>query len=285
MAKQVSLGNLGGSQTVSAGGKSTPSIDSLLPPAMAYVVNSTDISSLLTDSDAETKFLIGLRIEFREGSNLLAKPRIRKVYFDEAASDQDSFFLVSPDTMELTAHVYGRPVIKTSDEKFQLDSAAIIPVWVDGHKPYKKLRFYKDIDFVFFPAGPLQLLTEFYDKLIISGYRFEVGGKLNLEPDVSATSGEDDEICFSLKIEGYERTSKSTPAQKVDATAGSYIDAVGTDVLFGHPCPPMWQQFLGVAAAIIARKGTGFDISKMTAIRASWLNPKNWQTIPLPTNK
>lgn len=278
MAKQKSLESLGGAQTVTGGyGKDTSFLDSI-PRTLAYILNDKDID-LTDDNTDNTKFLIGIRVEFKAADDdLLAKPRIRKVYFVENPGVEESFFMVSDEdtAIELTAHAYGRQVTKNADEKYQLDPDTSIPAWVDNHKPFKKLRFFKEIDFVFFPVEPLRLLTHFYDKLIISGYRFETGGKLSLEANSADSDDDNDEICFSLKIEGDDRKSNSTSDQKVDATADFYDDTVGADVLFGHPCPPMWQQFLNVADAIVAKKGMDFFLTNASKIRASWLDPKKW---------
>jgi len=286
MAKQKSLESLGSAQTVTGGaGKDTSFLGSI-PPTLAYVLNDDDID-LTDDHTDDTKFLIGIRVEFRDDNGgLLAKPRIRKVYFVENPGANESFFMVSPENtaIELTAHAHGRPMTKNADEKYQLDTHTSIPAWVDNHKPFKKLRFFKEIDFVFFPVEPLRLLTHFYEKLIISGYRFETGGKLSLEANSEDSDGDNDEICFSLKIEGDDRKSNSTSDQEVDATAGSYPGTAGADVLFGHPCPPMWQQFLGVAAAIVQKRGADFNINRLNAIRAGWLNAKDWRSISLLAN-
>lgn len=269
MAKQVSLG-----------GEAVP----ILPSVVAYKIASDTLKPFLDTMDTDTteKFLIGLQVEF--GGK--PKPVISQVFFNKNSSNE-SYFEKGSMSLELKVLGYARPVIEkdkgTPDERSELDLSAVFPPAAEHLQAHKKLDYYKEIDFVFFPVSSLRALTLFYKELIVSGFRFDPGRKLYHGAGASVPDKKYEQVCFSLKIEGSDPDPDvwAPPASQSLNKTGD--PSVGTDVLFGHPCPPMWQQFNAVAAAIVSKYGTDFLRKNINAIRAGWLNREVWN-VAAPAN-
>ena len=162
------------------------------------------------------------------------------------------------------------PLLQQTDNypKYSLSSNTI-------QSNYEFLDFFdpnQNIDYVYFLSKQLRLICSASDKLIVSGGQLNFGKKLS-HPQYEAIANFDD-VYFTLKVEGEFET--------IPGVLNEYDEV--TDVVLGHPCPPIWYNLRVLEQQAVELSGMSGQINAdfFKELRDSWVqNVYNGETPPV----
>ena len=243
-------------------------------PPVAFKVERNKINDLLKKPSyanpaiPDDYHLIGLQVEFRknmddvDGAYMpLAQLQFTQIYFKESPTSGESYFWRYSDLLgnklDLDETMAIETDLQSTEPSYELDSyAATVQLPLGGpvnnnNFIQQRLDFYSPIGYVYFPIGQLKFLTRFYHNLIFSGIQIKLGKRLS---DTNQNLPFRDAY-FSLKIEGADRRRydiyNDDQHQRTFGSDSNSEIAEGSDILFGHPCPPFWETFINVMGPII----------------------------------